>query len=121
MSVLLPFNVSSSAEDRLRKVGSVPNMQPGIFRTFRYEAHKDGELSEQFDEEHYTIGFDSPASWLSVRSGIQVTIAGREFWLPPDTVAGLRGKTLTLIQCEVGRGRYEGKVGGLLVAAETGG
>ena len=117
MSVPLPFNVSSLAEGRLREVGSLPNMQPGIFYTFRYEAHKDGELSEQFDEEHYTIGFDSPESWASVRSGVQVMIAGREFWLPPDAVDTLRGKTLTLIQRDVGRGRYAGKVRDLLVAA----
>jgi hypothetical protein len=117
MSAPLPFNVSGSAEERLREVGSVPNMQPGIFRTFRYEAQKDGELSEQFDEEHYTIGFDSPESWVSVRSGILVTIADREFWLPPDTLDTLRGKTLTLVQREVGRGRYAGKNRDLLVAA----
>jgi len=117
MPAPLPFNVSSSAEERLRAVGSVPDMQPGIFRTFRYEAHKDGELSEQFDEEHYTIGFDSLEKWVSVRSGIQVTIAGRDFWLPPDTVDTLRGKSLTLIQREVGRGKYAGKIRDLLVAA----
>jgi hypothetical protein len=116
MSAPLPFNVSNSAEKRLREVGSVPNMQPGIFRTLRYEAHKDGELSEQFDEEHYSIGFDSPESWVSVRFGIQVTIAGREFWLSPDTLETLRDKTLTMIQREVGRGRYAGKLRDFLVA-----
>lgn len=116
MSAPPPFVVTPKAERWLMHVGNVPDMQPGIHRTFRYDIHKDGELTEEFDGVHYSVGFDTAQSWVAVRSGIRVTIARREFWLPPDTVDSLRGKTLTLIQQDVGRGRHAGKIRDLLVA-----
>jgi hypothetical protein len=116
MSAPLPFTVSTEADQRLRRVAEVPDKEPGIFYTFRYDIQKDGELREEFNEEHYSIGFDSPENWVSVRSGVRVTIAGREFWLSPDTVDRLKGKRLAVIQREVGRGRYAGKIRDLLVS-----
>ena len=98
-------------------VGEVPGMQPGIVRTFRYDVHsKEGELTEEYVGEHYSVGFDSPQTWASAHSAICVTLAHREFWLRPDTVDTLRGKTLTVIQRDVGRGKHAGTIRDILVA-----
>lgn len=116
MPTPLPFAVTPEAEQWLLQVSDVPNKQPGIFRTFRYEIHKDGELAEEFDGEHYSVGYDLPEGWASEPSAIRVTIAHRDFWLPPDTVNALRSKTLSVVQRAVGRGRYAGRIRNVLVA-----
>ena len=116
MSTPIPFTITPEAEKRLSLVAEVPNVEPGIVFTCRYEVHKNGALTEEFNEEHYSVGFDSPEIWISVRSGVRVTIGRRDFWLPPDTLDRLRGKILTAVPREVGRGKYAGKIRDILVA-----
>jgi hypothetical protein len=117
MSVPLPFTVSPEAEQWLSQIRTTPDSQPGISYTLGYDSQMDGEILEEFWGEHYSIGYDSPERWISVHRAAQVSIAGGAFWLDPQTVDTLRGKTLTLAQKEVGRGKHAGKVRELLVAA----
>jgi hypothetical protein len=117
MSAALPFNVSPEAEQWLLRVSTLPDMQPGISYTLAYDVQKDGELTEEFRGEHYSIGYDTPAGWESEHRATQIHIARREFWMTAATLDTLRGKTLTLVRREVGRGSYAGKIKELLVAA----
>lgn len=116
MSTPPPFNISPDVEQRLGHVPILEGKEPGISLALSYEALQDGEIAEEFNEEHYTVGFHPPEIWSSLPSAIKVTIAGREFWFPQETVESLRGKTLTLIEKEVGRGRNAGKTRNLLMA-----
>lgn len=116
MPIPPPFNVSPAAEERLSRVPILDGQEPGIDRALSYQAHKDGELTEEFNEEHYSIGFNPPEIWSSIPSAVKMTIAGREFWIYSETIESLRGKTLTLIEKEVGRGKCTGKTRKLLMA-----
>jgi len=70
MSAPLPFHVAPEAEQWLLKVSTAPEMQPGISYTLGYEAHNlDGELTEQFRGDHYSIGLDTPARWERAPGG----------------------------------------------------
>lgn len=118
MSTPLPFHVAPEAEQWLLKVSTAPEMQPGISYTLGYEAHNlDGELTEQFRGDHYSIVLDTPARWEREHLAVRVQIAGREFWMTPATLDTLLGRTLTLVRREVGRGSNAGKTTQLLVAA----
>jgi len=117
MQAPLPFTVSAEAEHWLSQVSPLPDSEPGISYTLGYDSQEDGEIVEEFWGEHYSIGYDSPERWVSVHSAIRLSIAGHEFWLEPQTIDTLRGKTLTLVQREVGRGKDAGKVRDILVAA----
>jgi hypothetical protein len=117
MPVPLPFSVSPEAEEWLAQISSTSGSQPGISYTLGYDSEMNGQIIEEFWGEHYSIGFDSAERWVSVHSAVRFSIAGREFWLEPKTIDTLRGKTLVLVQREVGRGKYAGKVRELLVAA----
>ena len=78
-------------------------MEPGLCRGERFEVrNREGVLTDSFEDEHFNIGFDTPDGWASVHSAIQVTIADRVYWLPANTLASLKGKTLALIR------RYDG-------------
>ena len=117
MPTQLPFKISPAAEDRLASAATVPNMEPGIVREFRFEVYnKEGQMTESFDDEHYSIAFDTPASWATIRSAVRESIAGREFWLPQDTFDSLQGKTLTSIRRYEGQ-KQAGKIQNVLVAA----
>jgi hypothetical protein len=116
MSAAVPFVVSPEAEQWLSQIVGDPDSHPGLSYTLGFDALQDGELIEEFWGEHFTIGYDSPERWVSVHSAVPVSIAGREFWCGPDTIERLRGKTLTFVQREVGRGSYAGKVRDILVA-----
>jgi hypothetical protein len=117
MPAPLPFTVSPEAAHWLSQVSSLPDSQPGISYTLGYDSQEDGAIVEEFLGEHYSIGYDSPERWVSVHSAVRLSIAGHEFWLRPQTIDTLRGKTLTLAEWEVGRGKYAGKVRDILVAA----
>jgi hypothetical protein len=117
MPAPLPFAVSPEAEQYLLQASTSADRQPGISYTLGYDSRQDGEIIEEFWGEHYSIGYDSPDRWVSVHSAVAVCIAGRDFWLRRDTLERLGGKTLTLVQREVGRGRNAGKVRDLLVVA----
>jgi len=117
MSATPPFTVSPEAEEWLSEVSDEPDMQAGISYTLGYDSQMDGEIIEEFWGEHYSIGFDSPERWVSVHAAVRLSVAGREFWFRPQTLESLRGKTLTLVQKEVGRGKHAGKIRDILVAA----
>ncbi len=117
MATPLPFTVSPEAKEWLSRITAEPDSQPGISYTLGFDAQQDGEIVEEFWGEHYSVGYDSPERWVSVHSAVSLSVAGREFWFPPDTIERLRGKTLTLVHRDVGRGRHAGKVRDLLVAA----
>jgi len=117
MPTQLPFKVSPAAEERLASAAAVPNMEPGVVRELRFEVYnKEGQMTDSFDEEHYSIAFDTPESWATSRSAVRASIAGREFWLPRDTFDNLEGKTLTLIRRYEGQ-KQAGKIQNVLVAA----
>ena len=116
MAKPLPFIVSAEAAEWLSQITAEPDSQPGLSYTLGFDALQDGEIVEEFWGEHYSVGYDSPERWVSVHSAIPLSVAGREFWFRPDTIERLRGKTLTLVQREVGRGSRAGKVCDLLVA-----
>jgi hypothetical protein len=94
-----------------------PDKQPGFSCSRNYGVYKGNELVEEFKGDHYSIVFAAPESWLSVHRALQVEIAGRAFWIPPEALDKFRGKTLTLIQRDVGRGRYAGTIRDFLVVA----
>lgn len=114
----IPFGISPSAEQRLKQVGEVPGMQPGICLTCRYRIEKNGEVTEEFVGEHYFLAFDVSFVWESVHSAVCVTFVGRRFWLSPDAVDSLKGKVLTQIEREVGRGSCAGTRKGILIAVD---
>jgi hypothetical protein len=116
MSFPAPFVVSPEAEAWLSQHVAEPDSEPGLSYTLGFDALQDGELIEEFWGEHFSVGFDSPERWVSVHSAVLLSIAGHEFWCEPDTIERLRGKTLTLVQREVGRGSHAGKVRDILVA-----
>jgi hypothetical protein len=117
MSAPVPFNVSPEAEQFLMQSAILPDMQPGISYTLGYEVNSlDGELTEEFRGEHFSIGYDTPATWRSDRLAVQVQIAGRSFWIASATLDKLRGKTMTLLRCDVGRGKNAGTLRDTLVA-----
>ena len=112
----LPFAVSSEVEEWLLRVPSRPDMEPGFCCSPRYGVYHGKELVEDFTGEHYVISFVSREAWLSL-SAVQVVIATRAFWLDPETLNKLRGKTLTVIQADVSRRQYESKMRAFIVAA----
>ena len=117
MPTQLPFKISPAAEERLANAAAVPNMQPGIVRELSFAVYnKEGQMTDSFDAEHYSIAFDTPESWATIRSAVRASIAGREFWLPQDTFDNLQGKTLTLIRRSEGQ-KQAGKIQNVLVAA----
>jgi hypothetical protein len=104
MSTGPPFEISTEAKQRLVNAATVPSMEYGLVRQFRFEVrNKGGELTDTFGEEHYSIAFDTIEAWETGRSAVRITIDDRALWLPPDTVAQLTGRTLTLLR------RYEGE------------
>lgn len=114
-----PFTITPDAEERLKSVRSIPGMEPGICRSLRYEARKDGELTEEYSGEHFFIGFNPGAVWASAYPGaVRVTIAGREFWIVSDAAESLRGKELALVSKEVGQGSKLGLAKPILVAQD---
>jgi hypothetical protein len=117
MSTPLPFHVAPEAEQRLLGVSIEPDSEPGIMYTLGYRIHNpEGELTEEFRGEHYSIGFDTPSRWQAEHRATRIEIAGRQFWMSTGTLDTLRGKTLNLVQRDVGRGNYAGKTRDLLVA-----
>ncbi len=121
MGVPLPFKVSIAAEEHIRALlaHDMPaGMELGIVRAFGGGSQSaDGEVVEKFTGEHFMIAGDSPKVWIDARSSVRSVIAGREFWIPRDTLAALRGKTLTVKSKDVGVGRHAGTMRDLLVAA----
>src|SRR5260221_11896727 len=110
MALPLPFKISLAAQKHIQAL--VPQEMPvgmeiGIVRAFGHESlNPDGELTEKLIGEHFIITGNTRANWLNARSAIQSVIVGREFWIPRDTVAVLRGKTLTAKPYDVGCGRH---------------
>jgi hypothetical protein len=121
MALPLPFKISLAAEQHIRAllVHELPlGMEIGIVRTFGLESlSPEGELTERFIGEHFTIAGNSRENWMDARSAVRLVIVGREFWISRDSMAVLRGKTLTAKPYDVGYGRHAGKIRDLLVAA----
>jgi len=111
----LPFAVSVEAQEWLSQVPLLPGKQPGFSCSPRYGLYKGDKLIEEFSKEHYVIAQTSSGAWESV-DAVQVTIATREFWVTPDTVEKLRGRTLTVIQANVSREQQAPKIRAFLVA-----
>jgi hypothetical protein len=102
MPTELPFEISAAASERLANAVAVPNLEIGIVRDLNFKVlSPEGELTDAFEGEHYSISHDGREAW-SERLAVQVRIAGREFWVAPDALEHLKGKTLTLMR------RYEG-------------
>ncbi len=118
MSAPLPFKVSPEAEERLLRAATLPDMQPGISYTLAYDVHsREGELTEEYRGEHYSIGYDTREAWRTGHMATQVQIAGHEFWITSSTLDTLRGRTLSVIRRDVGRGKHAGTFRDILVAA----
>jgi hypothetical protein len=97
-----PFEISTAALDRLANAAAVPNQEIGIGRDLSFKVlSPEGVVTDAFEGEHYSISHEAREAW-SERLAVQVRIAGREFWVAPDALEHLKGKTLTLIR------RYEG-------------
>src|SRR5688572_919627 len=105
----LPFTVSVEAKEWLSQIPSLPDKQPGFSCSPRFGVISNDELVEEFMGEHYAIAHTSTEAWLSLHA-IQVVIATRAFWISPDTLDKLRGKTLTVIQANVSRKQHEPKL-----------
>jgi len=117
MSRLPPFEISPGAEERLKRAAQIPGMQPGISRALRYTITNEGELTEEYAGEHYSVVFNTPDVWESRYPGaVCVEIAGRAFWLTEETAQTLQGRMLEFMEKEVGRGKCAGRWRGILVA-----
>jgi len=119
MSTPLPFQVSPAAGDHiLASLNPEPRseFEPGLFPCLGYEQHSDeGECEEWYDGEHFEVGYHRAESWGPGK--VRVTLAGRDFWIAPGVLEGLRGKTLVVKPFEVGFGKNAGATRDLLVAA----
>jgi hypothetical protein len=116
MTAPLSFAVSPEAEQWLLQIPPRLDQQPGLLCSPRFRVTKGAELVEEFDGEHYSVIYASPETWRLNLSAISVLIAGRAFWLVPDIVDKFQGKTLMVIQRDVGQGRYAGKIRKFLVS-----
>jgi hypothetical protein len=111
-----PFEISAAALQRLTSAATVPNQEIGIGRDLSFRLlSPEGELTDAFEGEHYSISHDTRNAW-SERRAEQFSIAGREFWVPPDAIEHLKGKTLTLIRRYEGP-KQRGKVQSVLIAS----
>ncbi len=121
MAIPLPFKVSVSAEQHIQGllVHALPSgMERGLVCAFAYESRSpEGELTEKFVGEHFTVAGDSAKTWEDVHFAVRAPIAGSEFWISRETMLALRGKTLTAKPYDVGYGRHAGTIRELLVAA----
>jgi dihydropteroate synthase len=112
----LPFNVSSEVERFLREVTGPPKRYPGFLCSPRYEMHREKEVLERFESEHYSIVWTSLESWHSVCAH-EVLIAGRQFWITPEILSTLCGKTLSVIETDVGVSPHPSMMRRFIVAA----
>ena len=116
MPAPLPFSVSAESEAWLSQIPPHPDKEPGFSCSPRYAVFKSDDIVEEFPDEHYSIVHTSSEAWLSVHA-VQVFIAARAFWIMPDTLDKLRGKTLTVIETNVSPKKYASKMRSFLVAA----
>jgi len=116
MSEPRPFEVSVEVEKWLSKIPVRAGKQPGFSCSPRYGVFEGDKLIEEFIGEHYSIAHTSSDAWASLHA-VQVTIGTCSFWIAPDTLEKLRGKTLTVIQANVSRDQHAPKIRAFLVAA----
>jgi hypothetical protein len=114
MHTPLPFKVSPDAELWFLRVPTILDKQPGISRTGA-DGDKYGEPTKEFSGEHYSIVYDSPERWVAAHGAVCLLIAHREFWIPPDTLETLRGKTLAVAPRDGDPGKHAGEIGHVLV------
>jgi hypothetical protein len=98
----LPFQLSPEAEEWLSRLPQNEGQAPGFVCSPRYGAHRGAELVEEFSTAHYAFVYASPADWEFERGATPLVIGDREFWITPGTLDGLRGKTLAVVQSDVG-------------------
>jgi hypothetical protein len=107
-----PFDVSPEAEAYISEclAGEDPpgGMEPSLGLVWGGDV-KDadtGVLLERFHEEHYLIGFSSPARHVNHR---YFDIAGFRLAIHPHTIDSLRGKRLSIRSAVVSLGEPEKK------------
>src|SRR5687767_5104213 len=99
MSEPLPFHVSPEVAEYIRRVAVIPEMEAGISLCLKITAQNDaGEITDCYDAPNFTIGWHAPGIWDCP----SYQIAGREFFITPQTLEALAGKTLRVLR------RYEG-------------
>jgi hypothetical protein len=112
----LPFEVSIEVEKWLSQIPPLPDKQPGLSCSPRYGVYKGDQLVEEFSREYYVVAHTSTEAWLAVNA-VQVVIGARTFWIEPNALDKLRGKTLTLIRTDVSRIQDDPKIRAFLISA----
>jgi hypothetical protein len=98
----IPFEISAEVEEWLSKIPLRPDREPGFSCSPRYGVYDGDKLKEEFLGDHYVVTHASADAWRSVHA-IQLVIGARTFWIPPDTLDKLHGKTLSMIEVNVSK------------------
>jgi len=99
----LPFQLSPEAETWLSRLPRKDGQAPGFVCSPRYGVYRGTDLVEEFGGAHYYFIYATNGDWASERSATPLVIGNREFWVTSETLDGLRGKTLAVVQSDVGK------------------
>ena len=115
-----PFDTSDDARALLESLPCVEGREPGFTCSPRYQVSRGNEILESYEGEHYNFVQAPPENWQTERSAQRLLINNRGYWITPDLLKNLTGKSLKVIEVMVGRGKEAGKVRKFLVATPQG-
>jgi len=113
----LPFYLSRDAHDWLSRLPEKEGEELGFVSSPRYAMTRGDEVIESFDREHYAFVHAKPAVWSDDRSALRFTVGERPFWLMPEILRSLEGRTLEVIRVDIGHVRHSGRFREFLVAS----